>query len=138
MESKIKHELALDFIFGGKSLFTVRNPNTDNRLTYKVKKGKDNDIYFVSVLSSGDDLYQYVGHIKKDMNLKHSNKSKVSINSMSFKVFDFLTKSLYSNNLPDFIEIFHHGRCARCSRILTVPDSIESGFGPECIKKSKK
>jgi len=24
-------------------------------------------------------------------------------------------------------------RCGRCGRVLTVPESVESGFGPECI-----
>jgi hypothetical protein len=29
--------------------------------------------------------------------------------------------------------VHHEGRCGRCGRTLTVPESIESGFGPECI-----
>jgi hypothetical protein len=28
--------------------------------------------------------------------------------------------------------VWHEGRCGRCGRKLTVPESIESGFGPEC------
>jgi hypothetical protein len=27
------------------------------------------------------------------------------------------------------IKIYHEGKCARCGRPLTVPESIESGFG---------
>lgn len=29
-------------------------------------------------------------------------------------------------------EVWHEGLCGRCGRRLTVPASIESGFGPEC------
>jgi hypothetical protein len=34
--------------------------------------------------------------------------------------------------LPDCIQVWHEGRCACCGRPLTVPESIESGFGPIC------
>lgn len=37
-------------------------------------------------------------------------------------------------DFPAGFEFWHEGRCARCSRRLTVPESISSGFGPECIK----
>jgi hypothetical protein len=45
---------------------------------------------------------------------------------------------LIKNNLPNFIEIWHEGRCGKCGRTLTVPDSIANGLGPECIKTISK
>lgn len=30
------------------------------------------------------------------------------------------------------VELFFEGRCRRCNRALTVPESIESGIGPTC------
>jgi hypothetical protein len=38
------------------------------------------------------------------------------------------------DDLPESLEIWHEGSCLRCGRKLTVPESIESGYGPECIK----
>jgi hypothetical protein len=32
-------------------------------------------------------------------------------------------------------EVYHEGRCGRCNRKLTVPESIETGLGPECASK---
>jgi hypothetical protein len=29
------------------------------------------------------------------------------------------------------------GRCKRCGRLLTDPDSVERGYGPECVKKDR-
>ena len=29
-------------------------------------------------------------------------------------------------------EFRHEGRCGRCGRALTVPESIDTGFGPHC------
>jgi hypothetical protein len=34
--------------------------------------------------------------------------------------------------------VWHEGSCARCGKKLTVPESIESGFGPECVKLGVK
>jgi hypothetical protein len=36
------------------------------------------------------------------------------------------------------LEFWHEGRCGRCGRRLTVPDSIASGYGPECVLVKQK
>lgn len=33
------------------------------------------------------------------------------------------------------VEVWHKGKCGRCNRDLTTPESIANGFGPECLKK---
>ena len=132
----IKHELALKFILGGKSFVTFLNTKTDNRFTFKVVKHKKDDIYFVNVLT-GPDVYSFVGTVRDGV-YKHSPKSNISNEAQSVKVFNYIVNKLASNNLPDFIEIYHDGRCGKCGRQLTVPDSIETGFGPECAKSLSK
>lgn len=37
-------------------------------------------------------------------------------------------------DLPE-CEVWHEGRCGRCGRKLTVPESIETGIGPDCAKR---
>lgn len=39
------------------------------------------------------------------------------------------------NGLPETVEVWHEGRCARCARRLTVPESIILGLGPECATR---
>ena len=36
--------------------------------------------------------------------------------------------------LPASIEVWHEGCCARCAKRLTVPASIEMGYGPDCAE----
>lgn len=136
MSHILKHDVALNFIFGGNSIFTCRNTKTGNRFTFKVTKHKKEDVFFVKVLTNPD-VYEFIGSIRKESQYKHSPKSRISTEAQSVKVFDFLVNKLRTNTLPEFVEIWHEGRCGRCGRTLTVPDSIISGFGPECIKKSK-
>ncbi|MGQ4872128.1 MAG: DUF6011 domain-containing protein, partial [Candidatus Thorarchaeota archaeon] len=38
--------------------------------------------------------------------------------------------SVYNVALPEKVRIWHEGKCGRCGRRLTVPESIESGYGP--------
>ncbi len=34
--------------------------------------------------------------------------------------------------IPDHLEIRHSGKCGRCGRTLTTPESLDRGIGPEC------
>jgi hypothetical protein len=82
-------------------------------------------------------MYQYVGTLINGI-FKLGKKSKISGDAQSVKVFNYVSRKLKSNELPEFIEIWHEGKCGRCGRTLTVPTSIESGMGPECSKMNSK
>ena len=53
---KLKHKDCLEFIFAGNSTFTCKNPKTGNRFTFKVKKHKRDEIYFVSVFTGPEQM----------------------------------------------------------------------------------
>ena len=133
MSGIIKHEMGLKFIFGGKSFVTFLNTNTSNRFTYKVVKHKTDDIYFINVLTSPD-TYTFFGTYRNGQ-FKHSPKARISAEAQSVKVFQFVIAKLSTNTLSNLIEIYHDGRCGKCGKQLTVPESVETGFGPECYKR---
>jgi hypothetical protein len=127
---------ALKFMFAGKSIFTFENTKTGNRFTYKIKVAKDSNLFFVSVLTNPE-TYTYVGTCVEG-NYKHGKKSVISTDAQSVKVFEFMLNRLKSDNLPDFLEVWHEGFCGKCGKRLTVPSSILTGIGPDCIKKLSK
>lgn len=127
---------ALKFMFAGKSVFTFLNTKTENRFTFKIKQSKDSNFFFVSVLTNPE-VYTYIGTCVEG-NYKHGKKSIVSSDAQSVKVFEFMLNRLKTDNLPDFLEVWHEGFCGKCGKRLTVPSSILSGLGPECIKKLSK
>lgn len=134
----MENQVNANFIKAGNSTFTVKNENTGNRFTFKVKKADEDqhfDGYFVKVLTGQDNTkdYKYIGCIFPDGEFKITRASKVTKEAQSFKVFSWLNK--YANNLPEFVKIYHEGRCGRCGRKLTVPESVKSGYGPECITR---
>lgn len=128
------------FILAGNATFTIKNQKSGNRFTFKVTKLKDEqkDLWFVKLLNGSDNVvdYVYMGIIDSNMIFRRTSKSKISVEASSFKAFNWLWSVLGNiGELPDCIDIYHEGRCGRCGRKLTVPESIESGFGPECINK---
>ena len=127
---------ALKFIFAGKSVVTFVNKQTNNRFTFKIKQAKDSNLFFVSVLTNPD-VYSYIGTCIEG-NYKHGKKSQIYEDAQSVKVFKYILKRLVTDTLPDFIEVWHEGFCGKCGKRLTVPSSIMSGIGPDCIKKLSK
>lgn len=133
---KLNNSEALKFIFAGKSIVTLLNSKTENRFTFKVKQAKDSNMFFVSVLT-GPETYSYIGTCIEGI-YRHGRKSTISKDAQSVKVFEYVINKLKINNLPDFVEAWHEGKCGKCGRALTVPSSISNGLGPECIKSLSK
>lgn len=136
MTSILKHSDAIKFILAGNSTFTCLNTKTDNRFTYKVKLSKtstpENPLFYVKVLTSPE-TYQFIGSIFREK-FKYSQKSKISNDTQSVAVFQYILSKLLLDKLDPCVEIYHEGRCGKCGRPLTVPESIEMGIGPECFK----
>ena len=128
------------FILAGKAFFTVQNELTQNRFTFKVVQGKDREtgnripIHFVSVFTgtNNNTHYSFMGTIFKDGTYKPSMKSmgNLRIPANADAVFAWIWKNL--DALPGAIKFYHEGRCGCCGKRLTVPESILSGYGPQC------
>jgi hypothetical protein len=140
-------ELAREFILAGNARFTLVSKSTGKRFTYKVSKPSDwqvgsrNEFRFCSLLtgSNNENDYRYFGFmVKENGGWKYFHgkpgKACASRASDSVRAFTYTLGNLIEKNqIPDGVEIWHEGQCGRCGRTLTKPDSIESGFGPECI-----
>lgn len=137
-------QAAQAFIFGGKAILTLRSAQTGAHYTYKIREGKKknpNDpkeipVYFVDLLKGPDNLsdYTYVGTIFGKKEFKLTSKSRITKDAPSFIAFDFSFRCIMGGKIPGSLEIWHEGRCGRCGRRLTVPESIATGFGPECAE----
>ena len=132
----LKHTESIRFILAGNSTFTVLNTKTQKRFTFKVKAARNSTIekplFFVKVLTNPE-IYQFIGSIFSKT-FKYSQKSKISSEAQSVAVFQYIFTKLLDGTLDSCVEIWHEGRCGRCGRQLTVPDSIVNGIGPECGK----
>ena len=132
-----------DFMLGGDSIFTVVSPNR-GRFTYKVTAGdpEKRPVWFVSVLTGPDNTsdYTYIGFIGQNRRWfrgKAQGSQRPSGGSDAPSVVSFAWVWDRVRRLHDLgkVELWHEGRCGRCSRPLTVPLSVETGFGPTCRRK---
>ena len=137
---------AVRYVLAGHATITLLSIKTGARYTYKVGAPKDrdtgkvdlaSDFRFVSVLVGPDNWvnYKYFGYIRRGVFFHGNGKAKVAADAPSVKAFDWAWRQLCAGKLPEVLEVWHEGACGRCGRKLTVPESIASGFGPECISK---
>lgn len=130
------------FLFAGHAIVTVVSKRTGTRFTFRFsqpKQARDPDNgkpTFVSVLTGPDNnaSYTFLGTIfpRDKTKLVHSKKSPIQPDAKSARWARGFVESLADPTLLDRCEVFHAGFCGRCGRRLTVPESIESGYGPEC------
>lgn len=126
------------FATAGRARFTLVSEKTGVRFTYQVKVKKDDegnhtDFFFVSVLTGANNEgdYTYLGCLRAGRFI-HDKRLRIGPDAPSRKAFTwFWNRVRQSQELPS-CECWHEGRCGRCGRVLTVPESIQSGLGPVC------
>jgi hypothetical protein len=126
------------FVHAGKARLTLKSIKTGTRYTFKVTKVRNaQDRFFVSLLTGSDNTssYSYIG-LLENKKFRLTSKSQMTDSSTPVKAFRFMcTQVIENETVPEQLEVWHEGRCGRCNRLLTVPESIERGIGPECWSK---
>lgn len=98
---------------------------------------------FVKLLSGPDNEgdYTYMGMLRPHAmsELVRTRASRVGSMALSWKGITWFLFHLYHEKgdrvrLFEQLEVWHEGRCGRCGRKLTVPDSVRTGFGPDCAE----
>jgi Family of unknown function (DUF6011) len=128
------------FMLAGKSTVTLVSQKTGARFTYRISATPDGAAYFVGLLSGPDNNadYKYLGRISRGIfwpGRKVPKPGDISRDAPSARAFDWAWRALARGTMPEQLEIWHEGRCGRCGRKLTVPESIAQGFGPECVTR---
>lgn len=142
------------FVTAGDAIFTVSftgKSGENHRYTYRVsvaedRNGNSTGRFFVKLLAGPDNLsdYQYIGLLDTSNGLDHiafrtTAKSKLPASSLPCRLIDRFAVAVLGhgespNELPGGVEFRHAGRCGRCGRALTVPESIDRGIGPDCAE----
>lgn len=123
------------FALAGNAILTLQSRRTGQRFTYRVRAadGEGLATHFVQLLTGPDNTsdYQYLGYLAGDRYV-HGKKSRVSSRAPSVQAFAWWWARV-DHGHPE-LEVFHEGRCGKCGRLLTTPESVTRGIGPECAK----
>jgi len=142
-------EAIANFLLAGSAIFTLKSTHSGSRYTYKVskakpkKEGEDTSMWFVGLLTGPDNDadYTYLGIICPDrkgdgMHARTTANSKMKPDSPPVKAINWFVRQVTNEgNRLDQVEFYHAGRCGRCGRTLTTPESVASGIGPVCASK---
>lgn len=129
-------EVAVKFLLAGSARVTLRSLKTGNRFSYRVSKPEGSKVHFVAVLDGPDNVadYSYIGFIRGEEYVWGGAKSRVGVDAPSNRAFAWTFERLMAGVISHELQIWHEGRCGRCGRVLTTPESIIAGFGPICIE----
>lgn len=143
------------YVLGGRATVTVVSKTTGTRFTYRVEQkrvgpreaGETDEQYdarkraaqdgprFVKVLTGTDNEnhYTYVGHIDEGRTFRLDRRSQFGATAPSVSAWRWFWSALRAKSTKlEQCEVWHDGRCSRCGRKLTVPESVASGLGPIC------
>ncbi len=136
-----------EFVAAGNAIFTVECPAGAPKAhyTFKVRR-KDAterwpEAYFVSLLTGPDNTesYTYLGMLNPTCGeVVLTRKSPYGPETYVVRLLRRVLARVWADEAAAVeaagFRLHHEGRCGRCGRHLTVPESIENGIGPECAQ----
>ena len=127
------------FMLAGNAHVTFQSRRTGARFTYRIDAERhDMGPHFVSVLDGPDNgrNYAYLGTIFERRAYYHGRKSRIDREAPSAIAFAWVWWRLTAGETHHELAVYHEGRCGRCGRRLTTPESIATGMGPICAGRA--
>lgn len=144
----INQKDALNFLLAGKSEFVLHSTKTNEDFKFTLTKkesfakkesftNKEEYIYFVNIIIEREKIY--AGHIKFDDKTElfiytQGKRGQLAAEDRNIRSLMFVINKLFRCEIVGNLEIYHVGRCGRCGKKLTTPESILTGLGPTCSK----
>lgn len=142
-------EAIRNFFLAGDATFTLVSKKTGARKTFRVEETPQDPQkaaatgrpitqspgYFVRLLVGPENTsdYRYLGFLYEHDSVLRVKPNKQGWGDEACRAFEWLVNRINDrHDFSDEAEFWHEGRCARCGRPLTVPESIASGIGPVC------
>jgi hypothetical protein len=137
MSARIEEQFVERYITAGSVTAILISNDSGSHYSFHINEWKKvPGMFFVEYKG---ETTQKVGYFKKGTGHNHDHWNFV-INGSLFATdkpvlaFSYMLDCINNKRSFGALEVWHDGRCGRCHRQLTDPVSIETGFGPECIK----
>lgn len=134
----------LAYALAGRAVLTLESARTGARYTYRVARpaepGRGGVTHFVGVLTGPENStdYAYLGLVRSGpagARYERGAKSRVGADAPLARAFEWAFRAASRGVMPRELRAWHSGRCGRCARLLTVPESVARGIGSECAAK---
>lgn len=150
--------ISQEFVTAGRAVFTLSVPpsfvaghaDCKGRYTFRIvrrdAKGRWPVTWFVNLLTGPDNTTDYMplGILNPETGaVRLVRSTTMTDKSWPVRLVRRVLACIWHDqgSKPEDItgagfELRHEGRCGRCGRRLTVPESIDSGLGPTCAAKA--
>lgn len=121
--------------------FTIHNPTTGNHRTFRIKTARNGNLKgkrIVSLLTGNDNTSDYKGFAfvyDDKIVVWQKYRGDGPWESYATLLWSMIVKGSESPYAQKGATIKESRHCARCNRLLTEPESIDRGLGPECFGK---
>ncbi len=143
------------WLISGEAIFTVEIPE-DHRpegkqqhYTFKIVKAEPNERYpnpawfakvFVGPDNTNDDHYLYLGKLNDHLGrVELTKKSALPRDSYRLRLLNKILNCVWMDDHHAFehfgFQLHHEGMCGCCGKKLTVPLSVETGYGEICFAR---
>lgn len=142
--------ISKDFVTAGKATFTLEIPEAyalqhglKRHYTFKTrfKAGNDRypDAFFVSLMTGADNesSFSYLGMLSPETGVVRTTaKSCLGSGDLVVRLLNRALAVIWAGDATPLtaagFNVCHAGKCGRCGRKLTNPESLATGIGPEC------
>lgn len=142
--------LSRDFILAGNAIFTLAIPDDfadahdlPGHYTFRVNSKQSRDglstTWFAALLTGPDNEadYTYVGVLDSASgDVRLTKASTYTDDTMAVRLLRRALACVWADDCGKLeasgFRLHHEGRCGRCGRMLSTPESIDAGIGPEC------
>lgn len=148
-------KLPTQFFTGGNCTFTVKVPEVfasqhgcNLHYTFKITQSEPSERYpnpahFVKLLTGSDNAtdYSYLGMLNPVTGqVRLTVKSCCGETAWAVRIVRRVLAQVFEGEGMQAViaagwDVHHEGKCGRCGRALTVPESIEIGIGPDCAEQ---
>lgn len=127
-----------------KNYITARQPvftlvGQSDRYTYRMKQCEDRgNFWFMYSLCGPDNTqnYRYIGCMYINVENKFRFKNFPKNDGPAARAARWFVNRINIDRPMKTCQFLHSGKCSRCGRLLTTPESIQKGLGPVCASKA--
>lgn len=119
-------------------IFTIRSKKTDKDYTFKISHKPWNGINYLHIKVETQYMnFRYMGYYREGQILRKDKQTKRTevVDTPAAVAVSWFIRMIKMGNinvLRNSVDVFHIGKCLKCSKPLTDSTSIEYGIGPIC------
>ena len=124
------------FLLAGEAVVTIKSLRSGEHLTLRFRHTENRaGAYFIDALRGPDNTRDYVYVAYCSVNGGGALRLRKVVEGSALRAhLEWFLDAVWSeeDGLFRAAEVRHAGRCGRCGRLLTTPESIDTGLGPTC------